>query len=244
MRHFGNTLADQSGIPHEIITAWSGRRNPNQTTTYIHTSHQERADRVSAIFNLPENDRREIRVIAQEDLIKLANLPATITSTGVCTQDLNSMPCDYLNDFVSQCFLCPEACHIAGDDKAISFLDKDYQYQNSRLAMVSADHRLPISLAMQRWYVVHSRNTYILSELLHLMKTSPKGSVIRFSKNKSEFYLSDLQNKLITNKLCVFPDFDRELKSLVESRDKDEVVSSNSKLQSLLSSFGLSGEGA
>lgn len=243
LRHFGNTLADQSNIPHEIITAWSGRRNPEQTTTYIHTSHEERADRVSAIFNLPENDSREIRVIAQEDLIKLANLPATITSTGVCTQDLNSTPCDYLNDFVSQCFLCSEACHIAGDDKAIAFLEKDYLYQNSRLDTVSADHRLPVSQAMQRWYIIHSRNTYILSQLLHLMKTSPKGSVIRFSKKKSEFYLSDLQTKSITNQPCALPDFDGTLKSLIESRAKDEAPSSNPKLQSLLSCFGLSGEG-
>lgn len=39
LRHFGNTLADLSEIPKEIITAWSGRVDKEQTNTYIHTSH-------------------------------------------------------------------------------------------------------------------------------------------------------------------------------------------------------------
>ncbi|HCR1353113.1 TPA: hypothetical protein ONA25_006460, partial [Pseudomonas aeruginosa] len=39
LRHLSNTFADLSKISVEIITAWSGRKNPEQTHTYIHTTH-------------------------------------------------------------------------------------------------------------------------------------------------------------------------------------------------------------
>lgn len=244
LRHFGNTLAHLSDIPNELITSWSGRINPEQTTTYIHSSHEDRADRVRITFNRAESDTREIRVVAQENITNTTNLLASLTSTGVCTQDLTSTPCDYLNDFVSQCFMCSEACHVAGDVKAIEFFEKDLSFQKSRLSTVSIDVRLPVSHAMQRWYVIHSRNTFILSQLIHLMKTSQTGFIIRYSAKKSEFYLSNLQTKEVSNYKCVLPDFDGALKLQIESRSDNGGSNVNPQLQSLLLSFGLSEKGA
>ncbi|EJO5753576.1 hypothetical protein NRR22_003675 [Salmonella enterica] len=244
LRHFGNTLAHLSNIPNEIITAWSGRKSAEQTTTYIHSSHEERADRVRITLNRAENDTREIRVVTQENIRNTTNLLATVTSTGVCTQDLNTSPCDYLNDFVSQCFMCSEACHVAGDVKAIEFFEKDLSFQKSRLDAVSIDIRLPVSHAMQRWYVIHSRNTFILSQLIHLMKTSQAGFIIRYSAKKSEFYLSNLQTKEVSNYKCVLPDFEGALKLQIESRSDNGDSNVNPQLQSLLLSFGLSEKGA
>ncbi|MBN0871569.1 hypothetical protein JTL93_35595, partial [Pseudomonas aeruginosa] len=139
------TLADLSSIPVEIITAWSGRKNPEQTHTYIHTTHDEKASRVSAILNPPDIDRRDIRVVSQDQLTQTTNLPASVTSTGLCTQNLNVTPCNYLNDFVSQCFMCPDTCHIAGDVKTIEFFEKDLSFQTLRLESVACDPRLPSS---------------------------------------------------------------------------------------------------
>lgn len=240
LRHLTNTLADLSSIPVEIITAWSGRKNSEQTHTYIHTSHDEKASRVSAIMNPPDFDRRAIRVVSQEQITQTTNLPATVTSTGLCTQNLNVTPCNYLNDFVSQCFMCPEACHIAGDEKAIDFLEKDLSFQTARLESVACDLRLPTSQAMKQWYVIHSRNTHIISLLISLMKSSSIGTIIRYSSANAEFSLTDLNKKLINKVACALPDFEGRLKGIIEAKTTSSTSDTNPQLRSLLSSFGLS----
>lgn len=240
LRHLSNTLADLSSIPVEIITAWSGRKNSEQTHTYIHTNHDEKISRVSAIVNPPDIDRRVIRVVSQEKLTQITNLPASVTSTGLCTQNLNVTPCNYLNDFVSQCFMCPETCHIAGDEKAIDFLEKDLSFQIVRLDSVACDPRLPTSQAMKQWYVIHSRNTHILSLLIDLMKNSPVGTIIRYSNNNANFNLTDLNTMTITKVACALPDSEGRLKGIIEAKTTSATPDTNPRLRSLFSSFGLS----
>ncbi|WP_312723197.1 hypothetical protein [Stutzerimonas nitrititolerans] len=240
LRHLSNTFADLSKISVEIITAWSGRKNPEQTHTYIHTTHDEKASRVSAILNPPDIDRRDIRVVSQDQLTQTTNLPASVTSTGLCTQNLNVTPCNYLNDFVSQCFMCPETCHIAGDVKTIEFFEKDLSFQTLRLESVACDPRLPNSQAMRRWYLIHSRNTHILSMLNDLMKSKPVGTMIRYSDKNSEFSLTDLNTKIITKVACALPDFEARLKGIIEDKTARTASDANPELRSLLSSFGLS----
>lgn len=242
LRHFGNTLADQSEIPREIITAWSGRVDPEQTHTYIHSSHEDRSDRVRAVIGRPENDKREIRVVTQEALAQTTNLPASISSTGICTQDLNTTPCGYLNDFVSQCFMCPEACHVAGDMKAVEFFEKDHAAQTARLELVSKDPRLPSSLGMQKWFVIHSRNTHVLSYLIDLMKTLKAGLVIRYSPKTFEFHLTDTNTRETRKLQCAIPDFESALGGLIAEQTADPTPRANPPLRSLLSSFGLTEE--
>ncbi|WP_454843155.1 MULTISPECIES: hypothetical protein [Pseudomonas] len=240
LRHLSNTFADLSKISVEIITAWSGRKNPDQTHTYIHTSHDEKASRVSAILNPPDIDKRDIRVVSQDQLAQTTNLPASVTSTGLCTQNLNVTPCNYLNDFVSQCFMCPETCHIAGDVKTIEFLEKDLSFQTVRLESVACDPRLPNSQAMKQWYLIHSRNTHILSMLTDLMRSRPVGTVIRYSNNNAEFSLTDLNTMIITKVACALPDFEARLKGVIEDKTARTASDANPELRSLLSSFGLS----
>jgi hypothetical protein len=240
LRHFGNTLADMSEIPVEITTALSGRVDPEQTHAYIDTSHSEKADRVSAVINPSVRESQSIRVVSAAEISKLTNLPASVTSTGICTQDLIVTPCDFLNDFVSQCFMCPETCHVAGDEKAIDFLEKDLLFQTKRLESVECDPRLRNSQAMKQWYVLHSRNTHILSTLIQLMKVSPKGSVIRYSSSKQGFHLTDLPSKTSTLVTCATPDLEAKLNRLLEQRSGDNTPIANTQLQSLLSTFGIS----
>ena len=243
LRHFGNTLAELSEIPREIITAWSGRKDKEQTETYLHRSHQEQADRVRAVLGKPEHDRREIRVVAREAISQTTNLPASITSSGICTQEINLNPCDFLNDFVSQCFMCSAACHIAGDPKAIQLFEKDHEVQIARLGQLTTDRRLHNSSAMQRWFIIHSRNTYVLASLHNLMKTLTTGTVIRYSPNPSEFHITDMSTKKTIKHQCLIPDFESKLRGLLAGQYDDERHSSAPELESLLASFGLS-EGA
>lgn len=244
LRHLANTLAHMSEIPVEITTAWSGRTDNEQTHTYIKTSHDAKADRVRVIINPPNQDKRDIRVVSADELSHATNLPATVSSTGICTQNLNVTPCNYLNDFVAQCFMCSETCHIAGDDKAIDLFEKDFSYQTARVEQVTCDPRLQNSRAMQRWYVIHSRNTHILSHLIDLMKSCPKGTIIRYSNKKAEFSLTDLNTRVITTVACALPDTEGRLKRLLEDKTAGAAPSANPKLRKLLSSFGLSDGGA
>jgi hypothetical protein len=241
LRHFSNTLADLSAIPVEITAAWSGRRSIEQTHTYIHTSHEEKVSRVSAIINSPVIDKANITVVSQEKLIRAANLPASLTSTGICTQNLNVTPCNYLNDFASQCFMCPETCHVAGDDKAIKFLERDLLFQSRRLESVSSDPRLSASQAMKQWYVVHSRNTHLLSLLIDLMRTSAAGTMVRYVNATSEFKLTDLNTMIVTTVASALPNHDDALKALISSQNASSTIDKNPQLTSLLLSFGLGG---
>ncbi|MEH6671709.1 hypothetical protein [Halopseudomonas sp.] len=242
LRHFSNTLADLSRIPVEIITAWSGRKNPEQTHTYVHSGHEEKAGRVSAIINPPDVDKKLIRTISNTRLIEVTNLPASLTSTGLCTQNLNVTPCNYLNDFVSQCFMCPETCHVGGDEKAIEFFEKDLSFQSKRLDSVTSDTRLSTSTAMKAWYIVHFRNVHILSALIGLMKESPIGTIIQYSNTKCEFRLTDLETMALTRVAPELPKPEDRLAAVIESRVARPTADANPQLRSLLTSFGLSGE--
>ncbi|PCC99037.1 hypothetical protein [Halopseudomonas pelagia] len=241
LRHFGNTLAELSDIPREIITAWSGRKDKEQTEAYLHRRHEEQPARVRTVMDKSDPKKREIRVVARESIKQIANLPATVTSSGVCTQELNLNPCEYLNDFVTQCFMCSAACHIAGDAAGIELFQKDYQVQVARLDNLKADRRMRSSIAMQRWFVIHSKNTYVLASLLDLMNTLRKGTIIRYSPGASEFHVTDVDTKKCTKSHCHLPDVEEELRILLTDQSDDKSSTSNPQLISLLSTFGLSG---
>lgn len=240
LRHIGNTLADLSEIPKEIVTAWSGRLDKEQTNTYLHTSHEDRAESVRAVIGKPEHDKREVRVVTQEAIMRGVNLPATITSTGICTQELNTTPCDYLNDFISHCFMCSASCHVAGDTQAIQFFAKDYEVQVARLSLVSKDRRLPTSNAMQNWFVIHSRNTHVLASLIEFLNKCEAGSIIRFSSPTNEFHITDPKLKETKKIQCAIPDFKGKLRGLIAEQTPTPTLSDNPQLHSLLLSCGLS----
>lgn len=236
-RHFTNDTASRSDIPIEIITAWSGRKDPDQTYTYIHQSDSEKADRLSAIINPPKTSKEGIIPIAMKDITNLANLPASITSSGICTQELNTTPCDYLNDFVSQCFMCSSACHVAGDEKAAYFLKKDLSFQENRLSAISKDPRLKSSDAMKSWYKIHKHQTMVLSQLIDIMNSYPEGSIIRYSSRTKDFKLTDLKTNTITSITLNLADSKPNIDEITP--DSSYSNNENPSLKALLSNYDL-----
>ncbi|MBV5340816.1 MAG: hypothetical protein J0665_14880 [Deltaproteobacteria bacterium] len=240
LRHYTNTMADRSGIPNEIITAWSGRKSPEQTYEYIHTSHSERTSRVKVVQTTANEITQQIRWVSRNDIEKKLNLPASATSTGVCTQNLITSPCDYLNDFVSNCFLCPNSCHVAGDQNAINFLNRDHKFQCRRLETVEKDQRLPVSKVMQDWLITHKRNTEILSQLIQLMKETPKGTVITFNKKTARFNLVDVQTKQIEHVVAKLSNSEHALSKALEQHNKSKKQPKfNKELTNLLATYNL-----
>ncbi|NTV49977.1 MAG: hypothetical protein HGB32_11360 [Geobacteraceae bacterium] len=239
LRHYTNTLADRSGIPNEIITAWSGRKSREQTFEYIHTSHAERTSRVNDVQTTTNETTQPIRWVSRDDIEKELNLPASATSTGICTQNLITSPCDYLNDFVSSCFLCPSSCHVSGDQKAIDLLDRDHQFQCRRLETIEKDKRLNVSKAMQDWFITHTRNTDVLSQLVQLMKEMPMGTVITFNKKTAQFNLVDVQTKQIEHVVAKLSNSEQALSKALEQHKSKRQPEFNKELTNLLATYNL-----
>jgi len=240
LRHYTNTIADKSGIPNEVLTAWSGRKSREQTYEYIHTSHAERSSRVAGVQKKATETTQPIRWVSSNEIAREFNLPASVTSTGLCTQNLVVIPCEYLNDFVSSCFMCPNACHVAGDGDAIDTLEKDCQFQHRRLEAVKNDNRLGASRAMQEWFVLHNFNTQVLAQLVQLMKDMPVGTVISFSEKARQFNLLDAKSKKLTQVLAKLTDSHKDLQNALARQEKaTDEPRSNRDLKELMAKYSL-----
>lgn len=249
-RHWINDTAEKSGIPRQIISLFSGRVDSEQTLTYIHTTDEEKVQRVRFVFDEATKDSREIKIVTKEEYERVTKMAASVTATGFCTQDLTVTPCDYLNDFVFQCSLCGESCHVNRDLKSIESLKKDLKVQHGRLEEAKNDERLLHSSARQEWFLLHHRNTAMLEQLINLMQSTEikEGSPIRYVANPigAEFRISDLAAKTVHKHKALLPDSKRELalsiENLKENTEKPTESQSNTGLLNLFEKFGLTGE--
>jgi len=238
-RHYINHTAFESGVPKLIINLWSGRKDPTQILHYIHTSDADQANMVSdimfseGVFDI-EQAKSQIRLYSQQEYNELTGSIASETSSGICTQALHIMPCEYLNDFETQCLFCEKSCHVAHDDEAITLLNKDLKYQQQRLEQVANFSQFTVSKASQSWYKVHSQHTEILTQLLALMKDKdiPEGSLIRLLSTQSEFRITNLKTQNIEIKQLSLPDADREIARIISKKSADD--NSNDVVNELL----------
>ena len=187
LRHFANTQAEKGGIPLSVIAAWSGRTSVNQTLEYVHTSDEEKSARLITTLDLDEHDV-DIRVITRNDLQKNHVLPASLTETGVCVQELAVTPCNYINDFLSGCFGCENACYICGDESAIRTLEHDLRFQQVRLKRIEQSKESFKSQGTRDWWVIHSQGVSILEQLIVLLKKSKQGNLVRIAADKKFFF--------------------------------------------------------
>lgn len=199
LRHLLNDTGEKLGIPHEILNLWSGRVSPEQLLNYIYKTDAEKADLISDIMfktgKVTEEEAvQSIRVVSCERYKKTIHDIASVTSTGVCVQNLTLTPCSYFNDFESQCSLCSSSCHVAHDEEAICFLQKDIEFQRSRLDDVVKKDNFHFSKGAQKWFKAHYKNTEALEQLVALMKDPniKKGSIIRLVHKSNEFRITDL----------------------------------------------------
>ncbi|HBC3845431.1 TPA: hypothetical protein KD839_004054 [Vibrio parahaemolyticus] len=235
LRHWLNDVAEREGVSHALINLWSGRKTPEQILHYIYRTHDEKAAEISDIMFSESGKEVTVKVISQQEYEKLAGIVATETSTGFCTQNLSFSPCEYLNDFVTQCSLCPFACYAAHDNDAITLLKKDLAVQECRLDDVQKRPNFGVSQAMQEWYIVHHRNTSMLGELIKIMERDDikKGSIIRLLSHKGEYRITDLEaKKVIVNEKLSLPNSTNALMKALESSSVDQ--NSDSVLDDLL----------
>lgn len=227
-RHYLNDLAEKNGVPRIVINMWSGRKDPSQIVHYVHTTDDERSSSVSDILYSDkalskEKAKLQIKVWSAEEYEVATGQIASITSSGICTQNLMVTPCNYLNDFLTQCALCSKSCHVAHDKDAITLLNKDIEFQGARLEEVKTHPSFQTSTSRQKWFKLHFRNTETLKQLIELMndKNIEEGSLIRVVNGSNEFHITNLKTKKVEIKPLLIPSVDQQLS--IELINKEET---------------------
>lgn len=228
-RHYLNDAADKCGLPRVIINMWSGRKDPSQIIHYVHSTDDERSDVIADIlYNeeevTVEKAKKSIRLTTREDFDEQTGGIASVTSSGLCTQNLLVTPCSFLNDFNVQCILCPKSCHIAHDETAVELFKKDLEVQTVRLKKVSTNQSFLTSKAMQEWFKLHLSNTEKLKQLIELI-TDPsieKGTLIRMLVNENEFRISNMKTKQVKIRKLVLPCIEQALTQLLTDKKMDK----------------------
>ena len=249
LRHWSNTMMQMSGgIPQAAIAMTSGRRDQKQNAEYDNRTSDEKIQPIRRLFTAEkthEELRQKVRVIGHKEYEVATGKNATITSTGVCGQQLTVNPCTYLNDFETHCPLCSSSTHFAHDEAAILLLEDDLKTQKIRLESVSNDEYLKVNERLQSWFKTHYRNTYVLEQLIGLMKREDLevGTAIKYVGSNNSFRLTDLKAKTIEEVKMLLPNSEAVLQALIESKKKPEVVSEDmQKLNDLFAGFGIKEE--
>lgn len=225
-RHWQNHYLAKKGLPHLLITMLSGRKNPEQTLTYIHTTDAQNASVVGDILYERESEgerehhvgkRIQSKVQYDEAINNLS--PTFINEVGFCTQDLTLTPCTYMTEFETQCTLCSSSCHITHDKDAIDLLKKDLTIQKHNLKQVQEAINFATNTGMQEWYQTHYRNTCMIKNLIDVLsdKSIKEGFIVRFLTRSNVMRITDLETKTVTEKKLSLPDEKEALQAAIEA---------------------------
>lgn len=247
LRHWVNHHAKESGIPISVINLWSGRKDADQAYEYIHTIDEDNAKQINSIL-VNKSDMEpssEIKLISIKKIKDMRKLPATIMSEGVCIQDLVTMPCRFLNDFMTSCFGCQEMCYIRGDVQALSNLKLDLEVQMARLLDVKSRPGFAVNTASQEWYKTHLNKTSVLKVLIEILEDPavPDGSSVRMAGDLTalEFRVQNLNTAEIAVRQLSLEDTSNSLKILIDST-KIKKTTSNQRLDNLLGRYGVNND--
>lgn len=244
LRHWINHHAKESGIPISVINLWSGRKDTDQAYEYIHTLDEDNAQQINSILvkKSEMEPPSEIKFISIKKIKQLRKLPATIMSEGICTQDLVTMPCRFLNDFMTSCFGCQEMCYIKGDTQALINLKLDLEVQLARLSEVKSHPGFNVNKVSQEWYKTHFNKTAILTVLIEVLEDEAisEGSSVRMSGDLSslEFRVQSLDTAKIAVRQFVLEDSSKSLNKMLTNTESSKNTS-NLRLAGLLSSYGV-----
>ncbi|EHK9072500.1 hypothetical protein QUN95_000546 [Vibrio parahaemolyticus] len=220
---------EKKGLPHLLISMLSGRKSPEQTLKYIHTTSAQKASVIADIMfrtmreeDVHSNVRRRIQSQEQYDNAIKSLSPTFVSESGFCVQNLTLSPCSYMNDFESQCALCSSSCHVAHDEDAISHLMEDLHIQTNRLETVQSAINFISSEGMQKWYTTHYRNTCMLKELIRIMSNNniKAGSIIRVISHSNVIRITDLDMKVVRQIPLELPDANEALRAAIEAKKK------------------------
>lgn len=228
-RHWQNNYLANKGLPHLLITMLSGRKSPEQTLTYIHTTDAQNASVISDIQYEKETEEevkdkvgKRIRSKAQYDEATNNLIATFITEVGFCTKDLALTPCTYMTELETQCTLCSSSCHIAHDEESIALLKKDLTLQKCKLKQVQEAINFPTSDGMRQWYQTHYRNTCMLKNLIDLLsdKSIKEGAIVRVLAHSNVIRITDLETKTVIEQKLSLPNEKEALRAAIEAANQ------------------------
>jgi len=242
LRHYINTVLQDSDLPEIVIAMVSGRLNVESNAVYDHTSESAKVARIAQIRNSNVDIEKEIKVISCEEYEQATGKVAHQMSTGICTQQLHQTPCTYLNDFLTQCVGCRSSCHVNRDLDSIKLLEQDLEIQQYRLDEIKNNPSLMTNPIRQAWFITHHRNVFVLEELIKLMKSHDikKGSLIRYAGDESVFHLIDIQKRERVAHKVALPDSQKALEELLGDFNTNRDAEPSEGINNLLESFGVS----
>ncbi|QFI38139.1 hypothetical protein FR932_09930 [Moritella marina ATCC 15381] len=228
-RHWQNDYLAKQRLPHLLISLLSGRKSPEQTLQYIHTTDAQKASVIADIMfdsesddDVQDNIKNRLQKKEQYD-IAIENLsPTFVTEVGFCAQNLTLSPCTYMNDFESQCTLCSSSCHVAHDEDAICQLRDDLNVQTKRLEMVQGALDFTSSKGKQEWYVTHYKNTCMLKKLIDVMsdEKTKEGSIIRILSRSNIMRVTNLETQIVEQRTLSLPNTEEALKAAIEAKTR------------------------
>ncbi|WP_026973161.1 hypothetical protein [Aliagarivorans marinus] len=246
IRHYSNTIYQESGVSDEHIAIASGRVSVKSNADYDHLTVDEIAFRASRHLNgKDEFSHIEGNVITAEEYCKLTNRSASDTGVGICTQDLSESPCTHLSDFKYHCVDCTKAAFCKGSKRAIEAMKTDIEQQRNRLEMILNRGNLHKSELSRAQFIQKVENLGFYKELLKLMtsKEIPDGTLIRFTglnKKTVGFQLYDIVNRKSLNGISIdLPNYQKQLDDKITELFNSEKRT-ESKLSDFLSANGIS----
>ena len=113
--------------------------------------------------------------------------------------------------------------------------------QLARLDEAKCSVRLRINTRLQNWFLVHHRNTFLLKQLIDLMKSEniKKGSPIRYIKDSGAFRITDLEKRCFEEVKEKLPDSHTELEKLIAETADVQKAPENLALNNLLNAYGI-----
>ena len=249
LRHWANTMMQKSlDISDAVIAMISGRKNIEQNAEYDNRTDDEKMQSVQKLFRKEqtiEEMKQEVRVVGHHDYQEATGKASTITSTGICTQQVAVNPCSYLNDFESHCALCTSSCHFAHDEKAIQLLKDDLRVQEARLQAINNDEYVHTNKMTQAWFLRHHKNTFILEQLIALMQREylKIGTAIKFVNKNSSFRLTDIDKRIVEEVKVLLPDSQKALLQLIKAKQPETkpLAKDEQNLANLFADFGIEG---
>ncbi|MGR5093874.1 hypothetical protein ACPV5O_25480 [Vibrio maritimus] len=229
-RHWLTDTGERAGISRNLLNLWGGRVSAEHIFSYLHSSDDKRSSVVRDIVfkdEQKEDSGISIKVYSQKDYARITGISdgvSSFTSTGFCIQNLVTSPCEYMNNFETQCTLCPYSCHVKGDSNALELLEKDLEYQLLRIEKITNSPNFTKSTNLQNWFKVHHRNTEMLKELIRTMmsKNVAVGSVIRVLQSLSEIRITNVRLKIVTTKKLSLASSKTALEKTIDDLTKDE----------------------
>lgn len=249
LRHWSNTMLQKSlDISDSVVAIISGRKDIKQNAEYDNQTNDEKMQRVHNLFRKEqtiEEMKQEVRVVGHAKYQEATKKASTITSTGICTQQIAVNPCSFLNDFESHCALCTSSCHFAHDEKAIQLLKDDLRVQEARLQAINNDEHVHTNKMTQAWFLRHHKNTFLLEQLITLMEREDLkiGTAIKFVNNSHSFRLTDIDKRVVEEVKVLLPDSQKALLQLIEAKQPETKPPTEDELNlaNLFADFGIEG---